>query len=192
MTDDELWTQLAHYRQVRTLPDGARLLVRPLCEDDKEGLVALFARASKQDLEYFRHDASDATVVESWVDNLNYRRVLPLVAVVDGKLVGDFTLHFRKRYHRHLAWVRLFIDHDYRGRGIGTMMLRSLIDIARRVGLMFLYIEVVSSQYRVIKAVEDLGFQHAVTLQDYFITSDGELLDMAILSLPLADPSGQF
>ena len=192
MKDEELWTQLARYRQVRTLPDGARLLVRPLCEDDKEGLVALFARASQQDLEYFRHDASDATVVESWVDNLNYQRVLPLVAIVDDMLVGDFTLHFRKRYHRHLAWVRLFIDHDYRGQGVGTIMLRSLIDIARRLGLMLLYIEVVSSQYRVIKAVEDLGFQHAVTLQDYFITSDGELLDMAILSLPLTDPSGQF
>lgn len=190
--EQQPWEQLARYRKVKTLADGTRLLLRPLNKDDKEGLVDLFARASREDLEYFRDDAGDPSVVESWVDNLDLTRVYPLVAVVNDQIVGDATLHFRKRYHRHLAWVRIFLDRQYRGRGIGTLMLASLIDIARRLGLQQLYIEVVTNQYRVIKAVQDMGFQHEVTLQDYFITSDGELLDMAILVLRLVDRSGEF
>ncbi len=188
----DIWDQLARYRQVKTLSDGSRLLLRPLSQEDKPGLVDLFSRASKEDLEYFRDDAGDPAVVESWVDNLNLKRVYPLVAVVDDQIVGDATLHFRERYHRHLAWVRIFLDKPYRRRGIGTLMLRSLIDIARRLSLQQLYIEVVTNQYRVIKAVEELGFQHEVTLRDYFITTDGETLDMAILRLRLIDRSGEF
>lgn len=188
----DIWKQLAKYRKMKTLPDGSRLLLRPLSNEDKQALVDLFARASKEDLEFFRDDAGDAAVVESWVDNLDLVRVFPLVAIVDDKIVGDATLHFRKRYHRHLAWVRVFLDRAHRRRGIGTLMLRSLIEIARNLGLQQLYIEVVSTQHNVIKALLDQGFQHEVTLHDYFMTSSGDTLDMAVLGLRLVDRSGQF
>ncbi|HEY74153.1 MAG: hypothetical protein DRJ03_04395 [Chloroflexi bacterium] len=190
MTD--MWEQLSRYRKVKPLPNGARVLLRPLTKEDKQSLVNLFARASQEDLEYFRDDAGDPAVVGSWVDSLDLKRVFPLVAVVDDKIVGDATLHFRERYHRHLAWVRIFLDRDYRRQGIGTLMLRSLIEIARRLNLQQLYTEVVTTQGRAIKAFQDMGFQQEVTLRDYFLTSDGEPLDMAILALRLVDRSGEF
>ncbi|HEC34350.1 MAG TPA: GNAT family N-acetyltransferase [Chloroflexi bacterium] len=190
MTD--VWEQLARYRHVKTLPSGVRLLLRPLSKEDRESLVALFARATEEDLEYFRSDAGDRNVVESWVDNLDLKRVFPLVAVVDDRIVGDATLHFGERYHRHIAWVRIFLDKAYRRQGIGVLMLRCLIDIARRVGLQQLYAEIVTTQPQVIKAFEDLGYRHEVTLRDYFLTSEGETLDMAVLVLRLVDHLGEF
>jgi len=192
MSEADVWAQLARYRYVKTLPSGERLLLRPLSKADKQGLVDLFARALPEDLEYFRDDAANAAVVESWVDNLDLRRVYPLIAVVDERIVGDATLHFRERYHRHLAWVRIFLDRAYRRRGIGTLMLSSLVDIARRAGLQQLYTEVVSTQGAVIKAFQDVGFQPAVTLSDYFITSSGETLDMVIMVLRLVEGAGRF
>jgi len=193
----DIWDQLAHYRQVKTLPDGRRLLMRPLTRDDKEGLMALFARASKRDLEYFRSDAGNPDVVASWVDNLDLKKVFPLVAIVDDAdgspvIVGDATLHFGEHYHRHRAWVRIFLDKDYRGRGIGTLMLRNLIEIARLVGLQQLYAEVLTIQPQVMHAFADLGFQHEVTLRDYFMTDSGDTLDMAIMVLRLVERSGEF
>jgi RimJ/RimL family protein N-acetyltransferase len=190
MTD--VWKQLENYRKLKTLPSGKRLLLRPLSKQDKQALVALFGRASDQDLEYFRTDAGDPEVVRSWVDNLNLRNVFPLVAVVDDQIVGDATLHFGEHFHRHLAWVRIFLDREYRRQGIGTLMLRSLIEVARRVGLQQLYAEVVLTQPQVVKAFENLGFRHEVTLEDYFITDGGETLDMAIMVFWLVDNSGVF
>ena len=189
---EDVWSQLEHYRKVKMLPDGSRLLLRPLAKTDKQALVDLFARASDKDLRYFRDDAADAAVVEKWVDNLNLRRVYPLVAVIDGRIVGDATLHFRERHHRHLAWMRIFLDRAYRRQGIGTLMLRSLVEIARTAKLQQLYIEVVSTQNDVIKALLGQGFQQQVTLNDYFMTGDGEVLDMSILALRLVDRSGEF
>lgn len=188
----DVWKQLANYRKLKTLPSGARLLLRPLTKRDEEDLVDLFARASDQDLEYFRSDAGDPDVVRKWVEDLDLKRVFPLVAVADDRMVGEAMLHFGEHFHRHLAWVRIFLDHDYRRQGIGTLMLRCLIEIARRVGLQQLYAEVVLTQPQVIKAFENLGFRHEVTLEDYFITDDGETLDMAILVFWLVDNSGVF
>ena len=190
MTD--IWEQLARYRKVKTLPNGGRLLLRPLSQEDKQGLVDLFARASEQDLDYFRDDAGDAAVVESWVDKLDLKRVFPLVAVVDDKIVGDATLHFGEHYRRHRAWVRIFLDSAHRRQGIGMLMLRCLVDVARRVGLHQLYAEVLTNQPQIIKAFEDLGYRHEVTLRDYFIKDNGDTLDMAIMALRLVDHSGEF
>ena len=47
-------------------------------------------------------------------------------------------------------------------------------------------------QPQIIKAFEDLGFQHEVTLSDYFMMDNGETLDMAILALQLVDKTGEF
>lgn len=188
----DIWDQLTRYRKVKTLPDGQRLLLRPLEKGDKEALVDLFARASQRDLELFRSDAGDPEVVESWVDNLDYQRVFPLVALVGERLIGDATLHFGRHYHSHLAWVRIFLDEDYRRRGIGTLMLQSLIDIARRAGLQQLYAEIVTTQPEVITGFQELGFKHEVTLKDYFVTINGQTFDMAILVLRLVDNSGKF
>jgi len=184
--------ELARYRYVKALPSGKRLLLRPLSGDDKHSLMGLFARASRQDLEYFRSDAGDPAVVERWVDNLNLRRVFPLVAIVDDKIVGEATLHLGEYYRRHRAWVRIFLDREYRRQGIGTLMLRCLIDVARRVGLQQMYAEVLTNQPQVIKAFGDLGYQHEVVLRDYFITDSGETLDVAIMVLRLVDHSGEF
>jgi GNAT superfamily N-acetyltransferase len=158
MTD--VWEQLAHYRKLKILPLGNRVLLRPLCEKDKQNLEALFARASKQGLELFRSDARNPAVVRGWVDNLDLKRVFPLVAIVDDEIVGDATLHFGEHYHRHRAGVRVFLDHERRRQGIRTLMLRALIEIAHRAGIQQLYAEILTSQHQVIKAFEDLGFQH--------------------------------
>jgi len=187
-----IWEQLANYRKVKTLADGSRLLLRPLQKGDKQALLELFARAKSEDLEWFRSDAAHPEVVESWVDELDYSQVFPLVAFADERLIGDATLHFGKYHHSHHASMRIFLDQDYRRRGIGTLMLQSLIEIARQAGLQRVYAQVVASQVEVIKAFKDLGFHHEATLEDYFITSDGVTLDVAILVLPLVDSAGKF
>lgn len=192
MVVSDVWQQLERYRHVKTLPDGRRLLLRPLAAGDKQGLLDLFARASRDDLEHFRSDAGDPAVVAQWVDNLNLRRVFPLIAVVDGRVVGDATLHLGEHYHRHRAWVRVFLDREFRRIGIGTLMVHCLGDIARRLGLQQLYAETLMIQPQVIKAFEALGYQHEATLRDYFITGSGETLDVALLVLRIVDHTGDF
>jgi L-amino acid N-acyltransferase YncA len=179
--------QLATYRRLVTLNDGLRVLIRPLTKADKEQLLKLFADAPQDDLDYFRSDASDPKMVASWCDELDYATVFPLVAVVNDELIGDATLHIGSGYSRHVGWVRLYLDHEYRRRGVGGLMLSGLIDVARKIGLQQLVAEVVMNQVQVIKAFQNLGFKQEFTFRDYFMTPQGETLDVALLILRIVE-----
>ena len=82
------------FRQLLTLSDGGRVLLRPLTKEDRQELIDLFQKIAPEDLRYMRHNVTDADLVASWVDNLDYDDVLPLVAVINERLVGSATLPF--------------------------------------------------------------------------------------------------
>jgi L-amino acid N-acyltransferase YncA len=188
----DVWDQLSRYRQIKVLPNGLRVLLRPLGKDDAEQLSDLFERAVPDDLERYRSDPTDRQVVENWIENMNLRRVFPLVVVANDRIIGDATVHFGSKFQRHLGWVRIFLDREFRHRGIGTVMIATAIDIARRIGLHQLLAMVPTDQPQVIKAFENLGFKNEFIHPDYAILQNGRTLDVAELVLYLVDHSGEF
>ncbi|MBK5106508.1 MAG: hypothetical protein JJE12_00185 [Anaerolineales bacterium] len=66
------------FRQLLTLSDGGRVLLRPLTKEDRQELIDLFQKIAPEDLRYMRHNVTDADLIASWVDNLDYDDVLPL------------------------------------------------------------------------------------------------------------------
>ena len=177
--------QITKYRQIVTLAEGTRVLLRPLCRDDKPGLIALFDYASEDDLKLMRNDVRNKEMVGAWADNIDYAKVLPLVAVVNDRIVGDVTLHFRWGPGRHIADVRIFLSKEFRRRGLGTVMLRGAIDLSKKLGLQQLVAEVVADQVKVINAFKELGFEQRAVYPDYFMMPDGETHDVAVLILHL-------
>ncbi len=184
--------QIAKYRQVVTLADGKRVLLRPLTSDDKNALIALFEPISAADATFMRNDVRKPQVVASWVEHIDYKVVLPLVAVVNDRIVGDATIHFRSGPGRHVADVRIFMSKEYRRCGLGSAMLRAMIDIARKCGLQQLVAEIVADQVKVINAFKQLGFELRAIYPDYFMMPDGETHDVAVLILSLAHKREEF
>jgi L-amino acid N-acyltransferase YncA len=184
--------QIAKYRQVVTLADGTRALMRPLTPDDKNALVAMFEPIGPDDFKLMRNDVRDRELVTSWAENVDYKKVLPLVAVVNDRIVGDATLHFRSGPGRHIADVRIFLSKEFRRRGLGNAMLRAIIDVARKCGLQQLVAEIVADQVKVINAFKQLGFEMRATYPDYFMMPDGETHDVAVLILRLASKRDEF
>jgi L-amino acid N-acyltransferase YncA len=184
--------QLTTYRNLITLSDGTRVLLRPLASEDCEALVELFAHTTKEDRRYLIDDVSNRELVAGWAENLDYSKVLPLVAVIHDRLVGDASLHFRRGAHRHQGELRIYLAQEVRRRGLGTRMLQALIDIGRSVGLHQLIAKVVVDQSPVIKAFEELGFTRQCTLSDYFMLPDGSTRDIALMVLTLVEHRGEF
>jgi len=180
------------YRQLVTLRDGARVLLRPLTTDDRQALIDLFTPVSAEERRYMRHDVSDPKLVGSWVDNLDYDKVFPLVAMVGDRMVGEATLHFNPGSARHRAEMRIFLAKDFRRRGLATRMIQSLIDLAKRRSLYLLEVVSPSDRATDIKAFQNLGFEPKCTFEDYFMLPDGELRDVAHLILRLRSTADEF
>ncbi|MHB1004657.1 MAG: GNAT family N-acetyltransferase [Chloroflexota bacterium] len=183
---------LAKYRHVVRLEDGTRVLLRPLLADDGPRLLALFCEATDEDVMYLKDDVHDQALVQSWVDNIDYARVFPLVATVENQIVGDVSIHFHTGPTRHLGRVRIFLARDFRRRGLGSVMLAEIVELGKRFALQQLLAEIVVEQSQVVKAFQKIGFVLESHYRDYFMTPDGETHDMAILRLPLVPRKDEF
>ena len=187
-----MWEELDRYRRVITLESGERILLRPLGPDDRQGLIELFRNARDQDVAYFRNDVRDEALVASWAEKKDLRRVFALVAVSRERIVGDATLHIGDGVNRHIGWVRIYLDAEWRRKGIGTDLIKALIEIARRIGLQQVVAEIVSGQAQAIKAFEGLGFRREYEHTDYYLFRDNEAFDLVVYVRRLAPPPARF
>ena len=180
------------FRQVVTLRDGARVLLRPLTANDRQGLMNFFLPTSQEELRFMRHNVTEPEVINAWIDRLDYDVVFPLIAIVGDRIVGEATLHFQTGCARHRGEVRIFLAKDFRRRGLGMRLTQSIIDIAKRRSLYLLEVQIVRDLSNDIKAMEKVGFNVVCTFEDYYMLPDGELRDVVLMLLHLRTPEGEF
>jgi len=180
------------FRKLITLKDGARVLFRVLGPPDADALVAFFQSATPGDLRYIRSDVQDEEVVAGWALHPDYDRVLPIIALVQDRVVGEATLHFKTGPHAHVAEIRIFLAHDFRRRGLGLQLLETMFELARWRDTYLLEAQIVADQTKVIKAFKKLGFEQQGLLDDYFMTPERETRDVAVLIKRLRASQDEF
>jgi len=183
-------SDITNYRKMTTLPTGLHVTVRLMNPADRDGLLGLFTCATKDDLQYFRDDVTNRELVSSWAEHVDIHRVVPLVAEVGGRIVGQGTLHRGRGYNRHVAEVRVFVCREFRGRGVGTALIQGIIDVAKLLGLHHIFTLGVSSKPQDIRAFEGLGFRTEGMLRDRFMDAEGNTYDMVEMALHLRRESG--
>ncbi len=153
---------LSRYPKVTELRNGSTVKLRPLKREDVEMLYHFFLTSvSEDDLILLKDNVKDYYVVEGWCRNIDYDRVFPLVAEgEEGKILGSATLHHRDYgWSRAVAKIRILTCATCRGLGLGTAMIRELLEVALLIGVEKVMAEVFSSQEAAIEALEKLGFQ---------------------------------
>ena len=184
--------QIKNFRDMTTLKDGAYILLRPMCADDYHRLLEFYSAIGEEDLRYTRHYVQDPAVIRQWCDQLDYSKVLPVLAFVKDRVVGSASIQFGEGPKRHIGEVRLFLAKDFRKRGLGMRMIRVLIDLARKQGLSILIAEVLAEQTKVVKAFEAHGFKSQAILDDYFLFPDGETQDVVFMTMHLRSKTDDF
>ncbi len=159
---------LEDYPKQITLADGACLTLRPMSRDDQYALYAFFMSLPEENRRWLGNDVTDRKLLEKWARNLNYDRVLPILAEADGQVVANATLHFHTfGWGRHIAEVRVTITPEFQGRGLGALLLQELSQLAADHQVKKLLARIVTTQARVIKAFEKAGFGLVTELKNY-------------------------
>jgi len=169
-------------RQV-TLEDGATLELRRMTADDRDPVLA-FARAlPEEDLLFLRVDLTDPAVVDDWIANLDSGHSTSVVAYDSNGLAGYATVHRNPaRWTRRVGEIRVNVNPEYRGRGLGRILTGEVFDIARALGLRKLMANMTADQRGAQSAFRRLGFIAEALLTDYVEDRSGEFRDLVIMS----------
>lgn len=165
------------------------VIIRPLEPEDAGELLEFFGRVPEEERFYLKEDVTDPRVVDGWAQDIDYNRVMPLVGLLDNKIVADGTLHrHRAGARRHIGEVRIVVDPEHRRRGLGTLMLRELVDIAYDNAMDGVVMELIDGvETDAIEIAKGLGFQQLAVMPNFAKDAAGEPHDLLVLHLVLDD-----
>ena len=169
-----------HFPQAAALRDGSPVLIRPFTADDREALYAFFRRLPEEVRRYAWDRIDMREVIDAWADEVDYDKAIPLLAWDGAQVVADATMHYREggplRLVGRLKWL---IDPEYRGRGLGTLLVNDFITIGRDRGLRHLTCMLVTDfEADAISTLSDVGFERH-DFPGYGAGPDGDPKDMA-------------
>ena len=166
-----------------TLRDDTVVTLRPMVREERDELLAFFRRLSPEDRHFLKDDVTRAEIIEAWARDLDYDRVLPILAECEGRIVGNATLH-RQPYGwmRHVGEIRVVTDAYFRRRGLASAMAREIFYLALQFGLDKMVAEMVADQVAAIKVFEKLGFQQEARLANHIVDLQGRKHDLVILT----------
>lgn len=148
------------------LRDGAPVHLRPIRPDDKERLLDAFGRLS-QDTVYYRFLEPKKRLTPDdlrYLTELDFEHHAALVATVAGESgeeivgVGRFVEEERERRPRTAEAAFTVVDH-FQGRGLGTLLLQHLGELARRCGFERFEAWVLGDNRRMLEVFEHSGFE---------------------------------
>jgi RimJ/RimL family protein N-acetyltransferase len=150
----------ADYSAVERLRDGRPIEIRALRPADRDGLLAAVAQMSEE-ARYRRFFAPKRTFSEKEIDfylNVDFVSHVALVAVIEE--AGRPAIAGGGRYivsEPGRAEVAFALDEPHQGLGIGTLLMRHLVAIAREAGLRELVAEVLPDNAPMLKVFERCG-----------------------------------
>ncbi len=168
---------------------GGPIMIRPMESKDQKTLLEFFKRIPIDDRRLLKDDVLDAKTIAAWCKNLDYERVLPLLAFDGKRVVADATLHRERGWMCHVARVRAVVDPAYRGRGIGRALVREFLEMAQELRIAVVDAEIMAEQRAGLKMFEELNFVVVATLPQHALDLVGKAHDVVVLSNQIFSPA---
>lgn len=174
------------YPQEAVLRDGRRVMLRPFEEKDVDALHEFFHHLPIEHRRFAWDNVDSRPLIEQWGRTIDYGKVFPLIALDGNRIVADATLHRRSGGPLRLVGrIKWMISPEFRGAGLGVMMVNHLINIARERGLRHISCMLISDlEAEAVRTLQELGFTSYVQ-EGYGTDPDGNQHDMTKLILKL-------
>ncbi len=153
--------------------------IRPLSAELLEDVEAFFHRIPESDHNSFAEDVLAPGTVASWLADPRGRRA---VAVDDGQVVGYVAVLPMVGWSAHVGSLRIVVDPESRGRGVGRALARHGLLASLDLGLTKVVVEVVVGAVAAIGMFEAIGFEPEAMLRDHVRDKSGGLRDLVVLA----------
>ena len=107
-------------------------------------------------------------------------QVICVVPEIEGKLIGNSDIHKGAGKRSHIGTLGIALRQDHRDLGIGTEIMRTLIEEARKSELKSLQLSVFDSNLQAKHLYEKLGFREVGRLPNAIHKGDGYVDEIAM------------
>jgi acetyltransferase len=150
----------AEWERHRDLSDGTALLIRPIRPEDERLCSVFFARVTSDDLRlrFFAPIKEFNHAFIARTTQLDYARAMAFVAIeqATGDLLGIGRLHANANYDT--AEYAVLVRSDVKGRGLGWLLMQTILEYARSEGLYRIEGQVLNENTTMLTMCRELGF----------------------------------
>jgi len=157
--------------------------IRPIQTDDRDAMERFLRQIPEGDRTFFKENVDDPEVIDAWVRPGTARSI----AVDGGEVIGYVAVVPLQGWSSHVGEVRVIVDPEWRGRGIGRALTRHAVLQALDLGLTKMVVEVVADQEPTIAMFRSYGFDPEALLEDHVRDAGGRLRDLMILAYAVED-----
>ena len=178
-------TSLTYPRQLAC--KGGTVEVARMAASDRAALQQFVAALPPDDLLFVPRDISHPKVQDAWMRALDAGTIHSLVARSGGAMVGCTTIYTdRMSWSRHVGELRVLTAPDWRGKGLGRLLIQECFLQALDLGLKKLVAQMTTKEAGAIAVFEDLGFKPEALLRQHVADRGGNVHDLVILSHDVA------
>jgi len=160
------------------LRDGSKLTIRKVMVRDAPQLLNVFnslVDESDSGAVYFTTVYTKLTLdkekvfLKSYVKDMKAGKKTMLVAIVDGKIVGNGYVERKGGRASHVGEIGYQVISTQRGRGIGTKLLKAIMIEGKKMKLKSLISYVISTNTSSIRLLKKNGFKKTGKWQKYVL-----------------------
>lgn len=136
-----------------TLGDSSQVLLRHYDKDDYEALWQMLSTMSDESFKY--QIRPSRSFYERWVTDSKNVFFVGLPIEDQKRIVADANLYTQG----HKAYFGIYVHDDFQNLGLGTALVRHVIEFAREKGLRKVFSEVAVQNKRIIHVCKKCGFE---------------------------------
>ena len=143
------------------LRDGSTIRVRPVKPEDRDAVLAFLGGLSPESL-WLRFFTGGTNVerAASWIVGVDYRDRYGLVATTGDRIVGHGAY---QRTDDGRAEVAFAVADEMQGKGLGTILLGHLAEVAESSGIRTFEAEVLPQNHKMVEVFRESGFPVRLT-----------------------------
>ena len=162
---------------------GQTVVIRNAETSDAEDLIR-YLKITAEETPFLIREPDEISLTleqeEDFITNCNNaERELMLIASMDGKHIGNCSLMSIGPYKRyaHRCSIAIALYQEFCGRGIGNIMMQTVLDEAKKIGYEQAELEVISGNEGAIFLYRKLGFEKYGTFPDNMKYTNGQYAD---------------
>lgn len=171
---------------------GKTLAIRAPQAGDEAAMARFAAAASAHDLLFLARDIRQPKVLAAWLAAQTSGEIQSFIALDGDEVAAMVAAHSdRLGWSAHVWDIRLLVGADWRGKGLGRVLLDRAIGAASAAGAMRLTARMTPDQTAAITLFEESGFRAEALLRGQLRDAEGRSHDLALLAMDLETQSAR-